>query len=80
MPNWFWGTAKGITKYNTMIVGKGSFSCKDCGCEFTVELAEYNATIRCIPIAPCPKCKSWNMEPIGLTRLNLYLIIPNKNK
>lgn len=59
-----------------MIVGKGSFVCLACGYKFKSPLAEDHATVLKVPISPCPKCKSWNMKPIGWTRLNWILRLP----
>lgn len=78
MLNWR-GTGEAIVNI-IMVVGEGSFICRDCGHKFTSLLLEYNASIFCTPATSCPKCKSWNMEPIGKTKMNLFLIIPNKKR
>lgn len=56
-----------------MIVGKGKFICKECGCEYTSMLAEYQATSICVPILnSCPNCKKVNIEPVGNFRAMAY--------
>lgn len=63
-----------------MLTGIGTFKCKDCNRKFVSPLAEYMATSLRTPASPCPNCGSWNMKPIGWSRLNFNLVIPDKKK